>query len=132
MKAPANKAPGTDGIPNGVLHKAINQILIHLEHLFNACLQIGYWPEHFKTSTTIVLRKLGKESYQEAKSYRPIALLSTLGKAMESVLAGRISYCVEKYNLLPDYHIGGRKSRSTKIAIHHILETIHMAWDEGG
>jgi ribonuclease HI len=130
MKAPANKAPGADGIPNNVLHKAINQILVHLEHLFNACLQIGYCPEHFKTSTTIVLRKLGKESYQEAKSYRPIALLSTLGKAMESVLASRISYCVEKYSLLPDYHIGGRKARSTEMAIHHILETIHMAWDE--
>lgn len=62
-KAPANKAPGVDGIPNKILHKAINQILVHLEHLFNACLQIGHCPEHFKTSTTIVLRKLGKESY---------------------------------------------------------------------
>lgn len=57
-------------------------------------------------------------------------MLSTLGKVMESVLASRITYCVEKHSLLPDYHIGGRKARSTEMAIHHILETIHMAWDE--
>ena len=131
MKAPAKKAPGTDGIPNGTLHKVLNQILPHLEYLFNACLGIGYYPKHFKTSITAVLRKEGKESYQNVKSYRPIALLNTIGKALESILASRISYCVETHNLLPEYHIGGRKSRSTEHAIHHILETIHEAWGEG-
>lgn len=130
LKAPAKKAPGTDGIPNGILHKVLNQLLPHLEHLFNACLKLGYCPKHFKASNTIVLRKAGKETYQTAKSYRPIALLNTLGKALEAILASRISYCVEEYSLLPDLHIGGRKSRSTEHAIHHILETIHKAWDE--
>lgn len=109
----------------------LNQILPHLEHLFNACLRIGYYPKHFRKSTTVVIRKEGKESYQNAKSYRPIALLNTIGKALESILASRISYCVEAYNLLPESHIRGRKSRSTEHAIHYILETIHEAWDEG-
>ena len=44
-----------------------------------------------------------------------IALLSTLDKAMELVLASRVSCCVEKYRLLPDYYIGGRKARSTEV-----------------
>ncbi len=131
MKAPAKKAPGTDGIPNGILHRVLNQILPHLEHLFNACLRIGYYPKHFRKSITVVIRKEGKESYQNAKSYRPIALLNTIGKALESIIASRISYCVEAHNLLPELHMGGRKSRSTEHAIHHILETINEAWDEG-
>lgn len=130
MKAPAKKTPGTDRIPNSILHEVLNQILPHLEQLFNACL-IGYYPKHFRTSITAVLRKEGKESYQNAKSYKPIALLNTIGKALESILANKISYCVETHNLLPEYHIGGRKSRLTEYAIHHILETIHEAWDEG-
>lgn len=37
----------------------------------------------------------------------------------------------EAHNLLPEFHMGGRKSKSTEHAIHHILETIHEAWDEG-
>jgi hypothetical protein len=46
-------------------------------------------------------------------------------------LASRISYCVEAYNLLPEFYIGGRKSRSTDHTIYIILETIHEAWDKG-
>jgi hypothetical protein len=87
MKAPAKKTLGLDGIPNGILHKVLNQILPHLKHLFNACLRTGYYPKHFRTSIIAVLRKEGKESYQSAKLYRPIALLNTIGKALESILA---------------------------------------------
>jgi len=95
---------------------------------------MGYYPKYFRTSTTVVVRKEGKpgkNSYQNAKSYRPIALLNTISKALKSIFASRISYCVEAYNLLPESHIGGRKQRSTEHSIHHILETIHEVWDEG-
>lgn len=109
MKTPTKKAPGTDGIPNGILHEVLKQIVPRLGHLFNASLRVGYYPKHFRTSITVVIRKEGKESYYNTKSYRPIALLNTIGKALESILASRISYCVEAYNLLPELRIGGRK-----------------------
>jgi hypothetical protein len=79
-KAAPNKAPGTDNIPNGILHQTIGILLPHLHRLFNACLQIGYCPGHFRESITVVLRKPGKDDYTQPKSYRPIALLNTLGK----------------------------------------------------
>ena len=41
----------------------------------NACLNIGYWPSHFKMSTTIIIPKLNKRSYDSSKSFRPIVLL---------------------------------------------------------
>ena len=78
-RAAPNKAPGTDGIPNGILHQTLDIILLALHKLFNACLRLGYCPAHFRESITVVLRKQDKD-YTQLKSYRPIALLNTLGK----------------------------------------------------
>src|SRR5438045_6494355 len=52
---------------------------------------------NWKTSITITLRKTGKDDYTKPKSYWPIALLDTIGKIMESIIAIRISYWVEHY-----------------------------------
>jgi hypothetical protein len=62
-RAAPNKAPGTDGIPNVVLHHTIGILLPHLHKLFNACLQAGYCHSHFKESITVALRKPGKDDY---------------------------------------------------------------------
>jgi hypothetical protein len=95
--AKAGKAPGEDGIPNSLWHKLIGLPLIinTLVQLFNACVRVGYNPTHFSKSITVVLRKGGERDFQLAKSYRPVALLNTIGKFLESVIARRISYAVE-------------------------------------
>ena len=49
-----------------------------------------------------IIPKEGKKEYSNSSSYRPIALLSTLGKALESVVASRLKDISEKSNLLPE------------------------------
>lgn len=127
-RAAPNKAPGTDNIPNGILHQTIGILLPHLLKLFNACLQEGYFPAHFKESITIVLRKQGKDDYTQPKSYRPIALLNTLGKALEAIMANRLTYLANTYHMLPNQHTRGRKLASTDHAVHLLLQSIHKAW----
>jgi hypothetical protein len=85
-RAAPNKAPGADGIINGVLHQTLDILLPSLHKLFNACLQLGYCPQHFKEAVTVVLRKQGKDDYAQPRSYRPIALLNTLGKVLEAIV----------------------------------------------
>jgi hypothetical protein len=126
-----NKAPGPDGIINGILHRTLDILLPSLHTLFNACLQQGYCPTHFKDAATVVLRKPGKDDYTQTKAYRPIALLSTLGKALEAVVASRLAYLADVHRLLPSRHTGGRKLASTEHAIHFLLQRIHQAWSEG-
>jgi hypothetical protein len=63
-----------------------------------------------------------------AKAWRPISLLSTLGKALESVVAERISCMVETFGLLPANHFGARKKRSTEQALKLLQERIYKAW----
>jgi Reverse transcriptase (RNA-dependent DNA polymerase) len=77
----------------------------------------------------VVLRKPGKDDYTTAKSYRPVALLNTIGKVFDSVIAQRISYATETYRLLPRSHLGGRKGLSTEHAIRLLVEQIHAGWN---
>jgi hypothetical protein len=63
----------------------------HLAKLFSKCLEAGVCPAHFRKSITVVLRKERKENYQVVSAYRPIALLNTIGKLLEAILARRLS-----------------------------------------
>lgn len=129
--AAPNKAPGADGITNRVLHETLDILMPYLHKLFNACLEQGYCAAHFKETVTVVLRKPGKEDYSQPKSYRPIALLNTLGKVLDGVIANRLAYLADTFQLLPRRHTGGRKLTSTEHAMHMILQRIYQAWSEG-
>jgi ribonuclease HI len=103
-------------------------LLPTLTTIFNAALNLSHYPAHFKRSITVVLRKPGKEDYSQVKSYRPVALLNTIGKVFDTVMAQRISYIVETHQLLPAMHLGGRKGSSVEHAIHILIEKIHAGW----
>jgi hypothetical protein len=54
--------------------------------------------------------------------------MNTLGKLLDTVLAKRIQYLAEQYQLIPKTHVGGRKASSCEHGIHLLLEKIHAAW----
>ena len=122
LTAISDKAPGEDGIPNRILKSIIDLILPYLSIIFNACLSTGYCPTHFRSSITIVLRKPGKPDYTIAKAYRPIALLNTIRKALEFIIAKRITYLAETHGLLPRNHFGAHRSSSTEHGLHYLVE----------
>ena len=74
------------------------------------------------------MKKPDKPDYRLAKAWRPIALLSTLSKICEAVMAERLSYAAEKHNLLPHNHFGARRRRSAEQALILIQEKIYKAW----
>ena len=125
------KAPGPDYIPNKALQAASSMLVGHLTTTINQSLKLGYCPAHFRTSTTVALRKPGKDDYTTPKAYRPIALLNTIGKVMDAVIARRLSYLIETYQILPRLHLGGRKLRSTEHALHTVVERVYEAWNTG-
>jgi hypothetical protein len=131
LTVPPDKAPGDDELPNRVLKVVADLLAPLLAHLFNTSLRLGHCPEHFKVSISVVIKKMGKSDYSAPKSYRPIALMNTLGKIMDAILAKRIAYLAEKYRMLPLQHAGGRKLASCDHGIHVFLEGIHSAWREG-
>lgn len=90
------KALGADGITSQVLNKCGEGLPICLPVLINACLNTGFYPSHWKTANTIILKKPGKPDYNEPSVYRPLALLSTLSKVLEGAIAYRIQTLAEK------------------------------------
>ena len=81
----------------------------------------------------MILRKSSNKksrNYTSPKSYRPIALLNTLGKALESILVTRISYLMEIYDLLPSTHIGGKRGQFSKEVLYEIVEKVYAGWNK--
>lgn len=122
------KTPGPDGIPNCVF-KECRKTLVHwLIPLFQATFNLNYYPEQWKESTTIVLRKGGKTDYTIPKAYRPIALLNVISKLLSACVADSLNTLVEKHDLLPQHHFGGRRGHSTSDAMQVITSFIKDAW----
>ena len=70
-------------------------------HLFQASMEVGYYPTQFQEANTVILKKPAKKDYLEPKLYRLITLLDTLGKALETVVLRKLSDLTEKHHLLP-------------------------------
>jgi hypothetical protein len=75
-------------------------------------------PREWKIAKIIPLQKPKRGDYTVANNYRPISLLPTLGKALESL--------VEEYGLLPKTHFGVRKQRSTTHALSFLKKSIAL------
>ncbi len=52
--------------------------------------------------------------YKTPGGYRPIALLPTIGKVVEAVVAKKVIEAVKADGLLPTEQIGNREHQSTK------------------
>ncbi len=98
--------------------------------LFNASIATGKLPTPWKIAKIIPLKKPGKGDYTIAKSFRPISLLCTPGKALEAVVAERISYLVETYTLLPQNTLWSKERRSAVQALAYLQEVAYDAWRE--
>ena len=122
------KAPGDDGLPAMVWQKTWPVVKHHVFKLFRMSLEEGMLPSQWRHAKIVPLKKPGKEDYTAAKCWRPISLLATLGKVLESVIAERISYLVETHGLLPTNHFGARKQRSAEQALVMLQEQIYTAW----
>jgi hypothetical protein len=71
-----------DLIDNKLLRHLPRKAIVCLTHLFNACLKFSYFPIAWKRANVIPILKPSKDP-TASKSYRPISLLSTVGKLFE-------------------------------------------------
>jgi len=122
------KAPGEDGLPAIVWKQVWPAVKHWVLAIFQASFEEGTLPTQWRHAKIIPLKKPGKDDYTVAKAWRPISLLSTLGKILESVAAERISHAVETYGLLPTNHFGARKQRSAEQALLLLQEQVYNAW----
>ena len=121
-------APGLDDIPVSVLKENLYIIAPWLALIYTASLSLHYFPESWKTAKVIPLKKPGKSSYSTPRSYRPISLLSHLGKALERIVNQRLMRQLESRCLLSPFQFGFRAGRQAVSACLRITEDIYSAF----
>ena len=76
----------------------------------------------------IALRKVGKTTYSNPKSYRPISLLSNISKVMEAVMNRWHMKKVESRCVLSPYQFGFRAGREMMDACCRLVKDITAAF----
>ncbi|CAF0779354.1 unnamed protein product, partial [Adineta ricciae] len=112
IKQLRNSSTGPDNIHNRCLKNYSKLLVQHLTNLFNTILKQGYIPARWKEANIILLLKPKKDK-QHPSSYRPISLLSCLGKLLEKIIKQRLMLELDRRNVLPQHQAGFRPGKST-------------------
>lgn len=119
----STKAPGVDGIQNTLLKKLSCKSIVLLTKILNGCLKIGYFPASYKIAKVLPIAKPGKDP-KLTTSYRPISLLSCLGKLFERVILARILRSAEENGIVAKEQFGFRAQHSTVHQVRRITKLI--------
>ena len=118
-----NKATGYDSISYEMLQKLPKCAVKVLLNYYNKIWTNGSFPSAWRHSIVLPILKQGKSPTDPA-SYRPISLTSTLCKILEKMIATRLAYHLEKYNILCTEQSGFRAGRSTIDQLMRLQDTI--------
>lgn len=121
-KLKIRKAPGIDGITNILLKKLPVRAIEVLANIVNVCTDLCYFPNRFKIARVIPLLKQGKDSKCVA-SYRPISLLSSVGKIFERIIFVELNDFVTDKTIIKNEQFGFREQHST---VHQIKRIVNM------
>ncbi|XP_045504439.1 uncharacterized protein LOC123701072 [Colias croceus] len=117
------KAPGPDGLTADICTAAIRCDREVFLALANKCLALEHFPKQWKVAHVCIIRKPGKDDYTHPKSYRPIGLLSVLGKIVEKLTVTRLQWLF--LPTLNNKQYGFTPQRSTEDALYDLLQHIN-------
>src|ERR1043165_2452631 len=118
-----NKSPGDDKLPYELLKHLHTNALKILLIFYNEIWEEGKLPADWHHAIILPLLKPNKEA-SKPESYRPISLTSTICKVMETMVAKRLQWFLEKNNLISENQSGFRKYKSTNDQILKLQDTI--------
>lgn len=119
-------SPGNDAIHNSFFRALSEEQSESLLFLFTQSFQLGVVPEGWREGIVIPILKPGKGPSLPT-SYRPITLLSFLGKLLERLVAARLEYAVERDSLLLPGQCGFRSGLGTLDVLLRLESKIRQA-----
>ena len=120
--------PGLDKLSCRHLKKIVKnkECIDKLIDIANIYIDLGHWPSHFKTSTTVIISKSNKTLYDSTKSFPTIVLLNTTEKLFEKMIGEQLQFLLISNNFIHMYQLGGLKHRSTTdtgVVLTHFLQS---------
>ncbi|KAL1448062.1 hypothetical protein WDU94_013884 [Cyamophila willieti] len=94
----------------------------------NLSLKQGIFPDIYKTAIITAIFKKGIRS--DLQNYRPIAVLSNLGKILEKIVNTRLEEYIGQNNIIHDRQFGFRRGLGTEDALLQLTTYLHRQIDD--
>ena len=121
----ASKATDTNGISPFILKLAAPVMATPLAFVISGSLSQAKVPTCWKKAVIHPLHQ--KKSKKDIANYRPVSILSTPSKVLESVVHHQLSKQVERLDIIPGSQHGFRKDRSTITAVASLEHDLKLA-----
>lgn len=123
----SGKSPGYDNIRSEVLREVADEVANPLVLLVNRCFWNGIFPDILKVGVIKPIYKSG--DVEQMINYRPITLISNIGKVFEILIKTRLTKFLKKYNVISSMQFGFQEKKSTEDAILNLTEYVSDALD---
>jgi hypothetical protein len=115
---------GYDEISSKIIKHCASEVGKPLSHQRNCSLQSDIYLERFKYSVVRPIHTNGDKT--KTTNYRPMSLLITFKKILQTVLFNRLNQHLQAYNNLASEQFGFRKGNSVQKAIFILTNNILM------
>lgn len=122
-----NKTPGLDGFKNEMVKALWKCSPEVISGLLNNCLANACFPDCWKVANVRFILKSRDKDKSRIGSYRPISLLSSMGKLYERVVVDRIQRQYREENLESEVQFGFRARKSTEDAFLHFRRGVESS-----
>lgn len=119
---------GFDKINIFLIKQNLNVITPVLVHLFNLSLTEGVYPDQLKLAIVTPIYKKG--SRHLIQNFRPISVLSTLSKILETCFKSRLMSFLNKYNFFSKNQFGFLSGRGTDLCLYKHVESLVQALEK--
>ncbi len=125
-----NSSPGCDDIPFSFFVHSPSNVINYILNIINLSWTTNFIPKNWKTSFVNPILKPNKD-FNDINSYRPISITTTISKIIEKMIVNRLSWYLEKNNLLNPNQSGFRKTFSTYDPIIRLNHEAEFSIDSG-
>lgn len=126
------KAPGPDGILPILLQKGLNALLQPIVKTMRASIALRHISRTWIGTKVVFIPKPGRNGHIKAKDFRPISLSSFFLKTLERLIDRFLKEKPLIYHPLASSQYAYRESRSTEIALHHLVRQIETQLEAKG
>jgi len=124
-------SPGPDRVTVRLLKACWHSIRERVCGIFRRCLQLSYFPRAWKLAEVAMTPKVGKKDRSTPRAFRPIALLSCLGKGFERIIARRMAWTAMTEGILSSQHTGALPKRSAMDLVTSFTHDVERAFAQG-
>ena len=120
----SRSSPGSDTVSYNVLKRMGPNCKLCVLYLFNVSWVNGHLPRHWKLGNIVAIFKVGKGNRSDPGNYRPITLLSCLGKTFERMISNRWRKFIERAGHFKHFQFGFRKKKNSESQVVRFVESV--------